>query len=243
MAVAARNGYLNVRPRSCFAASKRSIDAVYGWDQIAMRFARIAQRKRRDTAFFFRHGETKYNERNLVSGQHNTVLSSEGKIQASHLSATIPKKLDLIVCSALVRSVQTMELSVPQERRVQIPVFVDPRLNEVNLGVLQGRRRRYLREFEQGDLDFAPDHGESYRQAAQRVLSTIVDIFDLLATRGASPRIAAVFCHAGVLRIISTLTNCSNDPKEVFKVNLANAERVGLEASHIHLPEYWKKEY
>ena len=133
-----------------------------------------------------------------------------------------------------------MELSVPE--RVQRTAWraCDPRLNEVNLGVLQGRRRTRMPQFERGDIDFAPENGESYRDAARRVLSVIVDIFDLLAETGDSPRTAVIFCHAGVLRIISTLSSCVNS-NEIFKTNPANGECLALPASQVRLPTYWDR--
>jgi broad specificity phosphatase PhoE len=215
-------------------------DGVYGWDELFARFQRIGSRNRRDEAYFFRHGATKYNEHNRVSGQHDTVLSELGRVQAAALRDALPRSIDLIVCSGLRRTYQTMELSVPEPVRRHTKMAIDPRLNEVNLGVLQGRRRAQLPQFERGDLDFAPEKGESYRVAARRVLSVIVDIFDGLAETGDSPRTALVFCHAGVLRIISTLVH-GGPADDVFKTNPANGECVALPASGVRLPTYWNK--
>lgn len=215
-------------------------EGVYDWSEIASRLDHISRRRRADRVFFYRHGATNYNRRNLVSGQHNTQLSDEGRAQALQLRHELPEKIDLIVCSALARSIETMALSVPNAIKHHVPIVLDPRLNEVNLGVLQGRRRRHLPEFDAGDIDFAPTEGESYRQAAHRVLSVIVDIFDRLAEAGPSPRNAAVFCHAGVLRIIATLKMHSNDPKDVFQISLGNAEGLQMSAKDVTLPSYWK---
>jgi Fructose-2,6-bisphosphatase len=216
---------------------------VYAWGDLTARFRTIIARQREDRTFFFRHGATKYNERNLVSGQHNTALSSRGRMQAEKLGASLPIQIDLIVCSSLRRSVETMILSVPRGRQIGVPVRVDPRLDEVHLGHLQGRRRKHLAHFEDGDLDFAPQGGESYRQAAQRVLSVIVDIFDALALSGTSPRHAVVFCHAGVLRIIATLVAGQQNPRDVFRTGFANAECLIMSARQIGLPAYWKEEH
>ena len=227
------------------AASRRALAALrtYSWEEIASRFDAIARRDRDDRVIFYRHGATNYNRRNLVSGQHNTQLSDEGRRQAVLLSADLPSHIDLIVCSALDRSIETMRLSVPHAVVAHVPVLLDPRLNEVNLGVLQGRRRRHLAQFDAGDIDFAPQEGESYRDAAHRVLSVIVDIFDALAANGAPPRNAVVFCHAGVLRIIATLTRGGDDPKDVFRNSLGNAECLAIDAGEVRLPGYWKERH
>ena len=154
---------------------------ILGWETLSHRFITITERARTDEAFFIRHGATKYNERNLVSGQHNTSLSTKGKDEARRLRYFLPQKIDLIVCSELRRSIETMILSVPEELLQKIPVRSDFRLNEVHLGALQGKRRHHIGHFASGDLDFAPEGGESYRQAARRVLSAVVDMFDALA--------------------------------------------------------------
>lgn len=213
---------------------------IYGWDELATRFQRISARGRRDEAHFFRHGATKYNEHNRISGQHNTVLSALGRSQAAEMRKSLPPSIDLILCSGLERTIETMTLCVPKPVLHKAWLGIDNRLNEVNLGVLQGRRRTWVPQFEQGDLDFAPEKGESYRDAARRVLSVIVDIFDMLAETGDTPRTAVIFCHAGVLRIISTLST-SVHSNEVFRTNPANGECLALPVNQVRLPTYWNR--
>lgn len=212
---------------------------ILGWETLSHRFITITERARTDEAFFIRHGATKYNERNLVSGQHNTSLSTKGKDEARRLRYFLPQKIDLIVCSELRRSIETMILSVPEELLQKIPVRSDFRLNEVHLGALQGKRRHHIGHFASGDLDFAPEGGESYRQAARRVLSAVVDMFDALASTGSPPCTAVVFCHAGVLRIVSTLLAKQGKPKELFDTAYANAQCLKIPAAEISLPSYW----
>lgn len=220
-------------------AARNIPPTLYDWSDLARRFAAIALTYRDDRAYFFRHGETKYNELNRISGQHDTRLSSSGQRQAKRLRHELPNHIDLIVCSALYRAVETMELSVPAETRRKVPIYADRRLNEVSLGEWQGRRRFHVPQFEDGDLDFAPEGGESYRVAAHRVLSVIADIFDRLATLGASPRNAVVFCHAGVLRIIKTLIDPNVEPHNVFRTNLDNAAGLIVAAPQVKLPGFW----
>jgi broad specificity phosphatase PhoE len=217
----------------------RAAGTVYGWDDLRDRFERLRTSGRDDRVILYRHGATNYNDRNLVSGQHDTALSGDGRRQAEALRSNVPNQLDLIVCSALSRAIETMMLAIPASRRQGKRLYSDARLNEVHLGDLQGRRRRHLPEFEAGDLDYSPPHGESYRQAAERVFSAIADIFAQLADCGPSPRTGVVFCHAGVLRIASTLTSGSNDPKDVFRKTLGNAERLDIGSAVLMVANYW----
>ena len=42
-------------------------DQVFGWDELSERFKKIVERGRQDRVYFFRHGATKYNQRNKRS--------------------------------------------------------------------------------------------------------------------------------------------------------------------------------
>lgn len=221
--------------------ARRVLGDTYTWDELRMRMDRVRRTQPDDRVTFFRHGATNYNDRNLVSGQHDTALSLDGRRQAEGLRSVLPSNLDLIACSALGRAAETMSLAVPAAVRDAVPVVMDARLNEVHLGDLQGRRRRHLPEFEAGDLDYAPPNGETYRQAAARVFSAVADIFEALAVQGGRPRQAAVFCHAGVLRIVATLASGSDDPKDVFRKTLSNAESLEIRAASVRVASYWAK--
>jgi broad specificity phosphatase PhoE len=203
--------------------------------------ARIAARTRTDRIYCFRHGETKYNERKLVSGQHDTVLSARGREAAMSLRESLPQPLDLIVCSGLTRAIETMRLSVPPHIQASCPIWADRRLNEVNLGVLQGKKSVFIHQFAAGELSWAPAGGESYRDAAQRVFSSVVDIYDELAAGGGPPKRVAVFCHAGVMRIIGTLIDPHADSRNVFKSSAKNLECLVVSATDVSLPAFWRE--
>jgi probable phosphoglycerate mutase len=200
----------------------------------------IVQRRRADELSFFRHGETKYNQKKLVSGQHDTMLSARGRSEAAFLSDKLQKPISLLACSALTRAIETMELSVPSAVRSTVPIVIDRRLNEVNLGVLQGRKAEFIQQFADGDLDWAPAGGESYKEAARRVFSAVVDLFDRLAEIGSAPRSGAVFCHAGVMRIIGTLIDEHSESRNVFKSSAKNLECLAISTTRLRLPAFWR---
>jgi broad specificity phosphatase PhoE len=213
-------------------------EPLYSWESIRDRLGAPSGDAVRHI-FLYRHGATKYNEKNLVSGQHDTQLSATGRQQAVQIRPYLPDNIDLIVCSGLRRSIETMALSIPGDLLRLTPVRSDNRLNEVNLGALQGRTRQHIAAFQEGNLDFAPENGESYRQAGRRAFSAISDIFEALSiARNANPT-ATVFCHAGILRIISTLAEEGNRPENLFSTQFANAQCLRLSSNGIRLPEYW----
>jgi broad specificity phosphatase PhoE len=84
--------------------------------------------------------------------------------------------------------------------------------------------------------------GESYREAARRVLSSLADIFDLLAHIDGRQRMAVIFCHAGVLRILSSLTGKAKTGHALFHFEMLNAENVTLESRELRLPQLWLSE-
>ena len=48
-----------------------------------------------------------------------------------------------------------------------------------------------------------------------------------------------LLCHAGVLRIVSTLLAKQGKPKELFDTAYANAQCLKIPAAEISLPSYW----
>lgn len=215
---------------------------IYDWDTIASRILFTVARQRGDTLSFFRHGETKYNRKKLVSGQHDTVLSARGRAEASSLANKLQGPVSLLACSALTRAIETMELSIPANVRSTVPVVIDHRLNEVNLGILQGRKAEFIQQFADGDLNWAPSGGESYKEAARRVFSAVVDLFDQLAEIGTAPQSGAVFCHAGVMRIIGTLIDEHSESRNVFNNSAKNLECLAVSAVRLSLPAFWRED-
>jgi broad specificity phosphatase PhoE len=184
------------------------------------------------SCFFYRHAATEYNERNLISGQRDIDLSHEGKSQALLLRSTIPADFDLIVCSGLKRTWQTMSIALNDS--YALPSFyIDRRINEVSLGVLEGKQRRPIDAFAMGDIDYRPPHGETYRHAAQRAFSFLVDLLNF------DPKRPLVFTHAGIMRIFATLVFPTYTAKEMFSLNFTNTFSMRLSASELNLPKFW----
>lgn len=123
--------------------------------------------------------------------------------------------------------------------KLHVPVVIDPRLNEVNFGRFQGRRPSSLAEQAQRDIDYLPENGESYRIVAARVFSFLVDLAAHLAVSERSRTMSVVFCHAGILRIVSTLCRPIGDPAELFGWRFVNASSIDLALSDVQLPAFW----
>lgn len=213
------------------------IAAIYDWDEIARRFSAIPSRHREDTLYFIRHGQTTYNVDGLVTGQSDPPLTQHGRHEAILLGSMLPKTIDVIACSALQRARETMELAVAGHVHPSV-AFVDERINEISLGVLEGKPRVHIEAFARGDIDYAPEGGESYRHAAQRIFSFVVDLFDQCAASTGN-QTAAIFCHAGVLRIVASLGARKTRESSIFQTHVANTEGIVLRSTDVRLPSFW----
>lgn len=235
---------LNPMPRQRWARraarylGHQSLAPIYSWDAIAERLEQLSCASRDGRVRFVRHGTTNYNLRRRLSGQHNTVLTDVGRIQAAQLASSLPSELDLIACSALARAIETMELAIG-EARLRRPVLIDPRLNEVNFGRFQGCHPSSLAERSRGNIDYVPGGGESYRMAAMRIFSFVADLGLNLTAREAERTISVIFCHTGILRILSTLIRPVMDPAEMFAWRFGNASSIDLYLRELRLPVFW----
>lgn len=116
-----------------------------------------------------RHGHSLLNARRLVNGDpaHDLGLSPLGVEQAETLAGQLAGiALDLVVVSEFRRAQQTAELAVSGRT---VPTVVDPGLNDVRIGELEGKTvddyRAWKAEHERGDPF---PGGESLDDAAGR---------------------------------------------------------------------------
>lgn len=131
---------------------------IYPWPTISGALSDIARNPRSKVAYFYRHAATEFNELNLISGQTDINLSDKGLRQARQLRESIPSHFDIVFCSRLKRTWQTMHAALQSEQTNQL-FYVDKRLDEVSLGDYEGQKRRYIEAFARGDIDFIPPGG------------------------------------------------------------------------------------
>jgi broad specificity phosphatase PhoE len=91
------------------------------------------------TLYLARHGQSEWNNQSRVTGQLNPGLSPKGKQQSEALARCLQDEdLAAIYTSVLQRTIDTAQPTAAQK---QLPIASLPALNEMNLGVLQGRFR------------------------------------------------------------------------------------------------------
>jgi len=129
-----------------------------------------------------RHGETKWNVEARYQGQADPPLNEQGIAQAHQLAeALVDVGLDVIYTSPLQRAQQTAQLLA---RQLEIPLWEEPRLMEINQGKWQGLLRseieeRYPELFERWltkPWSVTLPAGETLEQVQARVNAALDDI-------------------------------------------------------------------
>lgn len=88
--------------------------------------------------YVVRHGRTVWNEKGITQGQTNNRLSSTGINQIKETSKNLKDiKFDIIICSPLMRTVQTANLLNVYHN---IKIIKDKRLIDINQGIFSGRK-------------------------------------------------------------------------------------------------------
>jgi isoleucyl-tRNA synthetase len=133
------------------------------------------KQKIKNTYYVMRHGEAKSNVEGVLdcSGDKENHLTEVGKGQvAAAIDELLDKKIDIIVTSPFVRTMETTDIIANKLQGVE--VIVDKRLQEFNLGIFDKKPISFLHE--QGrrtllDLDEKISEGETHREEMSRVMS------------------------------------------------------------------------
>ena len=152
--------------------------------------------------FLVRHGETIWNTESRYQGWKDSPLTATGKKQAIvHGRLLAENKVSAIFASPLGRVRQTVELI---SHSVNVEVFFDERLREINIGDWGGQtiahtRKHFSAEWaarKKNPITFKPPNGESRRDLQARVAPAVDEI--LAANYGK----VAIVSHGITTRVI-----------------------------------------
>lgn len=173
-----------------------------------------------------RHGETDHNAARIWQGHLDTPLSERGQQQADAVGPALAAlSPTAIVSSDLTRARLTAQ-SVG--RACGIPVALDPRFREIDVGAWQGLTAEQVAQgwpdvqavLSRGEDARRGDTGESLAEVAERVGAALTEHLDALgpgeclvvSTHGASGRTAAAWLlglqHDVAWRVLGALGNC-----------------------------------
>lgn len=150
-----------------------------------------------------RHGETSWNAEGKMQGQLDTDLNAVGRLQAEAAAKWLGQQdfrgeIDMIYSSDLRRAFDTASAI---GNALGVPIVMDPRLRETNLGVWQGSTwdeviitfREQVHRWKT-DASYAMPEGESVRERFYRVSSALHQI--ALAHPG---RTVIIVSHGGAV--------------------------------------------
>lgn len=169
------------------------------------------------TILLIRHGQTDWNEGGRWQGITDTHLSALGSEQGAQLAVYLtreepkPTPITAIYSSDLHRAADTARFLAT---RLGLPVHLDPRWRELNMGDFQGLTyteigQRYpleIREMETGDLDFQFPRGETRRTMQDRSYAALLEV-----TAAHPDTTLAIFTHGGTIRQLLRLLT-GDDP-------------------------------
>jgi 2,3-bisphosphoglycerate-dependent phosphoglycerate mutase len=108
------------------------------------------------TLILLRHGESKWNARNLFTGWVDVGLSDKGRDEAARGGRMLAESgilPDVVHTSLLTRAITTANIALGEAGRAWIPVVRNWRLNERHYGDLQGKDKKATLE-EYGEEQF-----------------------------------------------------------------------------------------
>lgn len=189
-----------------------------------------------------RHGETDWNAEGRWQGQTGVGLNERGRRQAevtaAHLAVAFPEAA-LLARSDSRRVAETAE---PLEARIDLPVLVDPRLRELDVGRWSGCTRA---EVEAADPEgwaayrrgepVAIGGGETVGELRERMLAALDDV---VAKVGAGT--AIVVTHGWALRVaVAGLLALQGDEAEALtRASNCSVTVVDLRAGAASLTAY-----
>jgi alpha-ribazole phosphatase len=149
-----------------------------------------------------RHGQTEWNAQHRYQGHSDLPLNQLGQEQARQLAARLQtQKIDLVFSSDLQRALQTAQILAESHG---VKVQPDPRLREMNFGLLEGhtfddgleRWPEMIRNWVQ-DNNQPPEGGERLDEFSERVSQFFTGL-----RQSCDGKTVLVVAHGGPLRVI-----------------------------------------
>ena len=164
---------------------------------------------------FIRHAESEYNKAGLLTGRIDCNLTSKGIEDAKLLGTTLNINFDVVYCSPLKRTKQTLKAILPNCE----PIY-DNRIIERSFGILEGMKKIYTKKqitelYNNGSILGA----ESNNEIDKRVSSFVNEIFKKYHNN----ENILVITHGGVLNsikrnFISDYNPISTNNLSIFKL-------------------------
>ncbi len=178
--------------------------------------------------YLVRHGETLWNAARRIQGQSDSALTEKGELQAHQVGERV-KSLGIthVIASDLGRTRRTAEIIADA---CGCDVTVDPRLRELNMGVLEQRALDSLNPEEEswrkalvdGTVDGRIPQGESMSEMAERMHQALNACLDL--PEGSRPLLVSHGMALGVL--LSTILGLPANAERRLRLRNCSISRI-----------------
>jgi broad specificity phosphatase PhoE len=129
--------------------------------------------------FLVRHGQTDANFYHVVQGQRDTPLNQTGRKQAKDVSKKLKDvNANVVVSSDLKRAKETAEII---SRTCGIPLILDKRLREMNLGSWEGKSFEEVMKEPSAEIwsknpsQWKTDNSETLKEVQERMVDAIYE--------------------------------------------------------------------
>lgn len=135
--------------------------------------------------YLVRHGETEWNVARRIQGQSDSPLTATGRLQARQVAERMKSEgITHIITSDMGRTRETAQIIADVCR---CEIIIEPRLRELNMGVLEQREIESLTEQEEqwrkslidGTEGGRIPNGESMEELYQRMYAALNSCLDL----------------------------------------------------------------
>lgn len=191
------------------------------------------------TLHIVRHAQSTVNAEKRIAGSQDVDLTPEGEAQARVLGTQLDPEYSLAFTSGLKRAYKTLDIAITSDNISVGSIHKDKRLNERNLGVLEGGKLRFIPEYAAGNLNYAPENGESYAQLAQRIFSFLIDLAQVTQTSDVNK--VLICSHIGSIRILVGIITENTSSVDVLGQSFGNTELITLEWHRLIIPGFVEK--
>ncbi|MDP9579772.1 histidine phosphatase family protein [Priestia megaterium] len=202
------------------------------------------------TLYFVRHGETQYNVEKRIQGFCDSPLTESGIFQAKSVGKGLSDiNFKAAYSSDSQRVLDTAKYAIGNQ---DIPLIIDPRLKELNFGVLESLLKEEIFEKHGNilerilsfkNLDISAPDGESYVQLYTRTTNAVGDIIKKHALEGGN---ILIFSHGITIgNYILQVTQSDEYPVHencsVSVVSYINGQSIVEEIANTHYREKGSK--
>jgi probable phosphoglycerate mutase len=150
--------------------------------------------------FILRHGQTYHNKQGLIQGWYNSELNDTGKAQVKYAAQEFYESIDIIFCSDLTRTQQTLE---PFALKYTCPILFDWRLRERNYGSAENKHKDQF----DWDVFFSRDDVSSIEGAetTAKFRSRITSFLDDVKEYTDTLENILIIAHGGTIMMMQSL--------------------------------------